>query len=241
MTAKLIRTIVAAILVVLFVASAFMKIYFVRDNSGGTVFWKEDEAYLFLGSGHTGYHVTYLEYPLVVTLAYFHVGHSASDQKTSTIVLRVTPAGVERHILNYSDSLLGSSPSYVTPFEDGLYASCPGGVLCKWTGDGFAPATEAERQRHGGASGLVRDDAYNPANGWSVQHFGLGKIDYFEARVGKNLKISVKTLAIYPPGVYSWNSVDLVNAGQPPESLYNVDGKLRRVSGAEYEAVFGKR
>jgi hypothetical protein len=52
--------------------AACSKVYFVREDPGGTVFWKADEAYLVMSGTRRGYHFRYLEYPWIVFKEYLY-------------------------------------------------------------------------------------------------------------------------------------------------------------------------
>ena len=73
-------------------ASLSLKVFFLADHVGATLFSRGDEAYLFLGTGHTGYRFSYLEYPLVVVREYFHVPPLSEHRRGSLLVIRVTPS-----------------------------------------------------------------------------------------------------------------------------------------------------
>jgi hypothetical protein len=62
-----------------------------------------EEVYLFLGSGHTGYHFSYWKYPLIAIGEYFYSPLSPSDQRAISTEMRVTPSGVERHVVEYGE------------------------------------------------------------------------------------------------------------------------------------------
>jgi hypothetical protein len=230
------KVIAVVVLTIALAASVSLKVYFLRDHSGGTVFWRGEEAYLFLGAGHTGYRFSYLKYPFVVLGQYFNVVSSPERQFGSSLVIHVTPSAVERHV---TDDTEATGSHFLTPFEDGFYAMCPGAIFCKWTSNGFKPATKEEEQSHGGVDGLVRGSMDNQiVNGWHVRYTGSPSA-HFEVEIGKNLVISVRN-HIGNESVYQSVSIDLLRSGQAPENLYNVDGTTRRVSKSEYERTFKK-
>ena len=241
------RLVVLLAVVILFVASimaiirvASMEIYWVRDASGATVFWKDDEAYLFLGSGHTGYRISYLEYPLEIAKEYFYVVPSPNDQRVIGTVIRVMPSGVERHVVEYGENA-AQSALLLTPFDDGFYGMCQGGVLCKWTGHGFEVATQEEQEKHGGTDRLFRGDFNGQIiNGWSAREVRRMPGDHFEAKVDDKFVIAAKNQAS-DVRERAWISVDLIRPGRPPERLYNVNGTPRLVSKTEYQNIFGSR
>jgi len=236
MHAKTKTVIALVVLAMALAASVSLKVYYMRDHIGGTVFWRGDEAYVFLGAGHTGYRFSYLEYPFVVAGEYFHMVSSPEHQFGSSLVIHVTPSMVERHVIDDTEA---TGPGFITPFEDGFYAMCPGAIFCKWTSSGFKPATKEEERRHGGVDHLVRGSMDNQiVNGWHVRYTGSPNA-HFEVEIGKNLAISVRN-HIGNESVYQRVSVDLLRPDQAPESLYNGDGTTRRVSKSEYERIFKK-
>jgi hypothetical protein len=225
------------IAIVALVASASLQMYYVVDHTGATLYWKGDDAYLFLGSGHTGYHFSYWKYPRVVIGEYFYSPPSPSDQRAIGTVIRVTPSGVERHVVEYGEHA-GKTALLMTPFDDGFFGMCSGDVLCKWTDKGFEPATEEERRRHDGTNRLFRGTSDNQTiNGWSVRALGRTPGDHFEVQVGDKFVIAAKNQAS-DVREHEWITVDLIRPGQPPERLYDVNGNGRTISQAEYERTF---
>jgi hypothetical protein len=151
---------VSILLSLILITAALTHVYFVRSYPGGTLVWRGDEAYLFLGTGQTGYKFRWLEYPLVLTREYFYSVPSPEHQYGSTTVIHITPSGVERQKVEFGEDT--SHTGYLfTPIEDGFYAMCDAGKLCKWGINGFQPATGEEELRFGGVEQLVRDDMNN--------------------------------------------------------------------------------
>jgi hypothetical protein len=230
------KVIALVVLAVALAASISFKVYYLVDHSGGMLFWKGEEAYLFLGTSHTGYRLSYLEYPFIIISEYFYSPPLPEHRRASSLVLRVTPSAIERHVVDYGEAPI--TPDFMTPFEDGFYAMCRGAVLCKWAGNSFEPATEEEQRRLDGVNRLVRGSMDNQiVNGWHVRQSFRSPGDHFEVEVGKNLAISVRNHAT-DVRAYPWVSVDLLRPGKAPENLYNVDGTPRRVSKSEYQSVF---
>ncbi len=234
------KTVIAlVVLALLLAASVSLKVYFSTSHVAAMMFWRGDEAYLFLGTGHTGHRFSYLEYPLVVVREYFHAPPLSEHRRGSSLVIHVTPSMVERHVKD-DDEESATGPNFLTPFEDGFFAMCSGAVLCKWTANGFELATEEEQRRHDGVNRLVRGSMNNQiVNGWHVRGSFRSPGDHAEVEIGKDLVISVRNRAA-DVRAYPWVSVDLLRPGQEPESLYSVDGTPRRVSKSEYDRTFKK-
>jgi hypothetical protein len=214
--------------------TASLRVYFIRYSPGATVFSRDDEAYLFLGSGGTGYHFTYSEYPFVVFREYFYDVPSPANQRNLATAIHVTPSAIERNVMDFDDHSLKPT-AFLTPFDDGFYAMCPGSSLCKWIGGGFAPATEEEQRTNDGLNRLFHGSMNNQTiNGWAVHQVLSVPGNHFEVHVDDKFVISAKNLA---RGVreYDWIAVDLIRSGQPPEKLYEVNGTPHTVSKSEYE------
>lgn len=217
----------------------FGQIYIVSNHAGVTVFSKGNEAYVFLGTSSTGYHFRYLQYPAAAIGGYFYAPPIPANDRVSTMVIRITPSGIQRFQLEYGKEP-ALAPSFLTPYGDSFYAMCPGMILCKLSGTEFSPATQQEQQALGGLSNLVRGDINNRViNGWFVRETRAVPGDHFEIHFGSGFVISAKNRATDmrdEPSI----SVVLVRPNEPTEVSYDVDGSPRRVSRAEYWKTFGR-
>jgi hypothetical protein len=216
-------------------ASLYFDVFIVRNDNGGILYWKGEEAYLFTGESHRGYHFSYFAYPFVLIAEYFYVVRFPNDEWTCSMVIHITPSNVERqpgscggpHVL---------SPSFLTPFEGVFYAMCQGAIICKWNGHDYIPATEEEQRRLGGYKGLVVASQNDQLiNGWRV-HYPPVNGGHFDIHLSNDLVISVTNRATNERA-YPWINVDLLRSGQSPQHLYDVDGTPRTVSKKEYESV----
>jgi hypothetical protein len=201
------------------------------------LFWKGDEANLFLGASKTDYHFSSIEYPIVILGEYFHVVPPPEDERASVIVMRVTPSTIERYVVDVGEGTLGS-PAYLTPIDDVFYGMCQRGVLCKWTGNRFVSATDEEQRRLDGVNLLIRGETNNHiVNGWNEHFAPRLPGDQFEFPIG-NVQISVKNRATNVRA-YPNVSIDLLRPDQAPENIYTVDETPRRVSKSGYQRAFG--
>lgn len=214
-----------------------MHAYFVTDDCGVMLFAKGERAFLVLGTGHTGTHLSYLEYPIAVVKEFFGGVYMAKDRRVSTTVIRVMPSEVQLYVIDFGKET-ANAPVFFTPFDDGIYAMCPGVDLCKWEGNSFRPATDDEQRQHGGIDGLFRDDINNQTvNGWSARSLRNSPGDQFSVELGMKLRIVAKNIATSdrkPSKMF----VEVLRSGQTPEDLYSTDGSPRRVSRSEYERFF---
>ena len=231
------KIIIAVVLIVTVIAaSAFLQMYYIREDSGGQLLWSADEAYLFMGETRRGFHLSYLEYPWEMLKECLHAPAFPSENRASLTVIRVTANAVERHVLDVEVG--GGAPNLFTPIGRTIYANCKG-TLCKWSGAHFEPATEEEQRRLDDTNHLSAIDIEN-VNGWSKRGVGATAGDnHFSVEPGKLFTLSVKQGNIYKSANDS-ASVDLLRPGQAPEKLWYVDGYPHRVSKSEYEQTFGK-
>lgn len=221
------------------IGAAFTNAYYVTDGAGAIVFWKGDVTYLFLGASSSGYHFRYINYPLITFREYFNAPIPPADDHVSTTVVRVTPSVAERYQLDYGRDA-AVAPQFLTPFDDGFYAMCSGLSLCKWAGNHFEPATQEEHMKLDGIDRLFHGDMNNRViNGWSVREIHRSPGDHFEVEIPHLYAIRARNCAT-DVRQYPNISVELQRSGKPAETLYDVNGKPRKVSGSQYEKLFGR-
>ncbi len=163
--------------------------YFIRRDVGGWALWNAKEAYFFIASDTAGYHVKWAAYPLAVLGQMLGRIESPDDDRGEMYIMRVTSAGVERHVLDLPDRRPASGPSDFTPLDGRIWLNWPTiGGLCWWAGDHFEPATPEERQRLDGLNHL-RNDAYSNQAGWSA--YGLSALHGRAITVGDEVELRV--------------------------------------------------
>ncbi len=211
--------------------------YFVTDDCGVRLFLKGEEAFLILDTGHSGAHLSYLEYPIAMLEELLGGVFMGNDRRVSTMVVRVTPSAVQRYVIDFGKET-ANAPFFLIPFDDGIYAMCPGVVLCKWEGNAFRPATDDEQRQHGGIDHLFRGDTNNQiVNGWSIRTLRNAPGDQFSVEIGQKATIVARNTAssdTQQPKMF----VEMLRLGQPGENLYLIDGSPRKVSKSEYERLF---
>ena len=217
------------------VAASFCNVYYIRNDPGVRIVSKDGQAYLFLGEGHTGYHFSYLAYPLVVAEEFFYAPPLPKDQISALTEVKITSSGAEQEKI----LLPAHSPStmFFTPFDDGFYAMC-GMELCKLTSGGFRPATPAEEREIGGTEHLYRGNGRGETvNGWSMRDLSRSPGEQFSVNLGPVGIVEASSVS-KAVGDYPKMSVNLVRPGQAPVVLYRVDGHPHRVSKGEYRHYF---
>lgn len=218
-------------IVVIAVKFDFFHAYTLRDDNGGTIVWNSDEAYLFMRIVRRGYRISYAEYPMAVLMEWFGVVRHPSDQRVFLYVIQVTPSGVSRHLALTTGDTAGI-PSSFTPMGQSVFTFCKG-ILCKWAGDHFEPATSAEQREVGGIEHLS-SDSDTTVNGWSKMGIGNVAGDFkFSIQIGDQLKLQIRQGNVYKSSADS-AVVTLERSGQPPEELWHINGQPRRVTRGQY-------
>jgi hypothetical protein len=211
-------------------AAGTLKIYFIRDDSGGEVLWNGKEAYLFISVSQRGFRMSYLKYPWVLIQQYLHSAPLPDAEHFSGMVIRVTTSTVERHTADLGD--------LYTPIDGQIYANCRGD-LCKWAIDHFEPATQNEKQQLNGINRLS-GQPFDNVDGWSKRSIGAGPEAIFArstVNVGGQFTLSEESEPIGRTG-YAAVSISLQRPGRSPERIWYLDGHPRRVSRVEYQGVF---
>jgi hypothetical protein len=143
--------------------------------------------------------------------------------------------------MDVAENTPGNRPSLFTPLEGHIYANCQGS-LCRWSGTGFEPATEQERQRFDGTSRLS-PEIDTTVNGWTKRGVASGPANAYArltADVGGRFTLLEKSDPIGRTG-YAAVSIYAQRPGQTPEKIWYLDGHPRRVSKAEYDLTFRRR
>ena len=196
------------------IALAFSKIYYIREDSAGTLLWSADEAYLFMSVVRRGFGISYLEYPWAIFEQFLNAPPFPDDRRVSLVVIRVTASAVERQVVDFPADT-AHAPTFLTPFDKSIYANCQG-VLCRWTGTRFQPASDTEQRRLDRTNRLSVPN-FNGVEGWSRQ--GVGSVtgdSQFSADVGGKVTLVVK-LGNSTKSAYGGASVDLLRPGRAPE------------------------
>ena len=177
------KWIVLGLLVVTVLMAAAFKIYAIREGVGGLAIWDQKEAYVFIQVDRRGNRSSYLWFPWILFKEHVLGGFAGAvvpdEGRAFLVVIHVTPARAERHVVGLEDPVNGepgTDPSRYTPFNGRIYAACAKVVygLCWWAGDHFETAPEEERQRFDGINRLTTEDFDNDANGWSRRGLVVG-------------------------------------------------------------------
>ena len=219
-----------AIVLAAVVGLAVVRLRFIRDEGGGgSVLWRSDEAYLFLYDRPIGYRFSILSYLMEPIWEYFYAPAPPEDDAWNLSIIRITPAGAERHDQESSVPIRD-----FTPIDGGIYAHCPGGV-CKWTGTGFQLLSDQEEQEMGGEGRLSKGE-FAEANGWGARGIKEGSVgdkpDPYEFSIDLYDHVQVVVRGDNPV------TVDVRRPGHASERTWYHEQRTRRVTKAEYEQIF---
>jgi hypothetical protein len=239
-----------AVLVAAVMVAASFSIYAADEGAGGFMIWNRDEAYFFVHVDRRGYSASFLTFPWIMVMEYFGDVTLPSESREFLVVIRVTPSGVERHVVRLADldnGGGGTDPSKYTPLGVHIYADCPPlDGLCRWAGDHFERATQEERrtimpERFGPTSRLTTEDFSNDPDGWSRRVFVAGPADRnLTIEVGDQFRLLVKNLGV--KGTKNGKvSIDLLRPGKTPERIGDFETYVGRLSRAEYRHAFQDR
>ena len=224
------------------VAAAFCNMSFLQEHAGGSVLWHTGEAYVFAGYGQEGLHVSYLRYPWFLFENFLYTSGDAPDDFRGVLeVIRVTPAGLERHTLISRDRSPGSGLGEFTPMNGRVYANDRSlGGLCRWTGDHFEPAMQDEKRRLDEVGGLANTD-FDNRDGWSRRAFGPTQGEQkFVVNLGNDVRLQVDALPIGRSGNGAV-TIDVMRPDHAPERIWDFSACRGRVSKGEYGRIFRRK
>jgi hypothetical protein len=221
-------------LVGLLIIALFFQLHLVRDSAeDGVLLWNSQEAYLFVGWGRSGYHLSCFEYLLAYVPAYFGVPRTVDDNRLSMIVVRITPTSIEQHVAEPYKMYRGFL-AYV-PRGNTIYAYDGSATLWKWTGTHFETATlDEQRELALDEKTLASKTDYTNVNGWSARHS-------FTARPAKSeIELQGKPLIFFTKVKDSGSevSLDLQLPGRAPQMMLWTRNAWHLVSKSEYDRIF---
>lgn len=222
-----------------------LKVYHVRKQGSGSLFWNKDAAYIFINIENRGYSLSFLGFAAEFIREVFPFGASApTDLHSSTLVLEVTPDSVQHNIIE--NQWLGP----VEPFDAVLYAVNlvdQRGFL-KWSGDHFEPTNTGERTRIQGAirqGEIPSGPSYDNLQGWSKRTVAGDVTGVSSNAVENDAKVTIEldgrslTFVMNSGFISHQAYIDLQRPGQAPERIWSLDEQAHRVSKKEYQQIFG--
>jgi hypothetical protein len=219
----------------------YPKVYVVRDGANGTLFWNADQALLFVDVTSSGAHMSYARYALEPLLVSMGDVRTPDNKRCSQIlVIRVTDNDVQR----YDTDLYQYAEDPYCGFHFDLFAGNIYAVylpkLWKWVGTDFEPAAVEENDFQAGratstAASRAHPWEFDNMDGWSMRTLGQTPPRHEIVLNGQPVTI-VFHGETWPSAPVS---VDLIRPGQPPQTIWSLDGRPHRVSKAEYMKIFG--
>lgn len=206
----------------------FFQVYYLGCSGDADLLWKGNKAYLLVHGERRGYHASYLGFIGLSIKGYFGVVDLPDDTAPYTLVLRITPSGVQRYEEDRSVSIF-------TPLGEDFYAWDSDGRVLKWTGTRFDEASVEERKRFPTWPSLPPKTIDN-LDGWSARYsITSGPTDQMSMQLDKTrVTVVVTPLNIYDGEVEISVSID---GGSSQQEFHRI-GKPKRVSAEEYERAF---
>lgn len=226
----------------------FPKVYYVRNEASGWVFWNEKTAYVFIGETTDGRPFSYIGLAVEEIRDIFPFGASApTDHHSSVIVFRLTPSTTRKYSIdNFS---LGA----IEPFQGTLYVAnmLPGGQMMKWSGTNFESATAIELAELRAylinpSNTRTAGPSYDNVEGWSKRTIAgdivrRSPTNYLEKDAELTIELYGERLEfVMNSGLISkYAYVDLRRPDQPQERIWQLDERPHRVSMVEDGEIFG--
>jgi hypothetical protein len=227
----------ALCLIALLILFFFWELHLVGDSAvNGVLLWNSEQAYLFVGWGRSGYHLTGFEYLLAYIPAFFRVPRTVDDNRFSTIVARITPTGVEKYVTERNQEDRGFLAYF--PFGNTIYAYDGGAALWKWAGTHFEKLSPEEQQEVDvDEKVLSSKEDYTNVNGWSLRHSSTGWPPEFE------VQLQGKPVTFFPKSRHSGeeSSIDIRLSDGSTQKMLHVKRSFHLVSKSEYDRIFPKR
>jgi hypothetical protein len=237
MSKKRVTQAAALCLIVLVILFFFWQIHLVGDDAvNGVLLWNSEEAYLFVGWGRSGYHLTGFEYLLAYIPAFFRIPRTVDDNHFSTIVVRITPPGVESYVTERNQE---DSPflSYL-PRGNTIYAYDGGAALWKWAEAHFEKLSPEEQQKVDvDEKALSSKEDYTNVIGWSLRHSPTGWPPEFE------IQLQGKPVTFLTKSEHSGEelSIELRLADGSSQRILLVKHPFHFVSKSEYDRTMKRR
>lgn len=242
---KEIKVAVLTMLAAAFAISFFLRIHIVRTVCGGAMFWNTEDAYFFIELADWGYRPNYLGFMGDIAIQLLPFGVPTPDEKhESLLILEITPNGFQQYLLN--NFWIAGGPY---PFPGILYLGYHDGKLMKWGGNRLEAATPEEAEQYHkyvvSPTGLPMGSDYDRVEGWSTRALagelvGKSPTTYVEKDSKVTIEVDGKQLTFLmnsdPIGHEA--HIDLINGGQLPQRIWQLDEGIRWVSRAEYNRIF---
>ena len=224
---------VTACLFMFVLMSVFFEFHLVRDSAqDGVLLWNSEEAYLFIGWGRSGYHLTGFEYLFSHIPGYFGIPRTVDDNRLSMVVFRITPTEVERYVSEPYHMYRGFL-AYI-PRDKTIYAYDGGAMLWKWAGTHFETAYPEK---------IVLDEKllsekkdYTNVSGWSVRH----SLTTWPSK--SEIELQGKPVNFLMTSKKSSKDVllDVQLPGATPQRILHANSGLHLVSKSEYDRTFAE-
>ena len=213
--------------------SLFFEFHLVQDGAQDDVLlWNSEEAYLFIGWGRSGYHISGFEYLFSYIPAYFGIPRTVDDNRLSMVVFRITPTEVERYVSEPYHMYRGFL-AYL-PRDKTIYAYDGGAMLWKWAGTHFETAFPEKILLDEKLLSEKKD--YTNLSGWSVRH----SLTTWPSK--SEIELQGRPVIFLMTSKKSGKEVllDVQLPGATPRRILHTNSGLHLVSKSEYDRTFAQ-
>jgi len=226
----LIGLFVAGLVAGLAVASVATTYHVQVKSTRAQLLWSADEANLFVGTRLLGWRFSYLRLIGEFGLALVQTVTPPQQSKAKILMFRITPNGIERHLLDNADMVW---PAF-TVFEGRIHY----GILWRWNGRQFDPVTPAQKEEYLAAK-VVVDGDYSNLNGWSNYYFSPSPVPPGGLKYEITIGAQPMVLTVIGDTTRA-SAIELRRGDNPPEQIESLNEQPRSVNRAEYEGLFGR-
>lgn len=218
---------------------SILQVYVVRDAAGGTLFWSDNRAYLFLNVVSSGYRFSYVGYICEFVKEALRGVPTPDAHRSSTIVFQLTPDGVQR----YTNE--GLNPGVFWMVDNTICVRDLGtGELWEWTGMRFERASkQVEEDLRTQQQSFRLDNHPGGPDFDDMQGWG-GRYSILSGTNERTYKIQVhgNQISVSAKGSFGGDiaHIDFLRTNQAPERIWELDEHTRKVTKAEYERIFAK-
>jgi hypothetical protein len=229
--------ITAIIVGLLVVIGLSIRVYSVRQDGGGHLFWNHDEALLVVEVQSSGARLDLFQRVFGPVLVSLGSVRPPDDKRCTQIdVFRITAKDVQHYTTDLAQ--FSQEPycfGHFALFNGHIYTGyLAQGKMWRWSGTGFEPATSDELRGFDPAEAAKAGEQVDNVDGWSMRANAFGRQSYPIMLGGQPVTIESTGRTAASDDL----QVDLVRQGQPPEPIWHLNELPRIVDRSEYERLF---
>lgn len=215
------------------------KVYLLREEGSGAIYWNQNQALLFMGSTVSGARMSYPRYalePLLVGM--WHVRAPNDERCSQGSVIEVTDKEI-KHFDTDASHFVGNDTCDMdmAVFNGHLYIGYLGrDMLWRWSSDHYEPATPDELRAFDASKtaekAFLQRRQFDNVDGWSMRQLGTPSPRY-------DLHFGDATVTVIYSGQHGTRqseSVDVILPGQSAVRVWSIEPGPRSVTKAQYDS-----